>query len=137
VTVDAVSAFAELVLIVEDVTASARFYREIVGLTPETEPNEDWAWFVLGTGECCQRIALHKGPLLFEEHSPHPDGARFGHVHFALKVPRVRLDEAVEHVRGNAVEVYGPTRFEWMRATSFYFYDLDGNLLEFWSPDAA
>ena len=29
---------AEIVLIVEDVERSARFYREVVGLTPENEP---------------------------------------------------------------------------------------------------
>jgi catechol 2,3-dioxygenase-like lactoylglutathione lyase family enzyme len=33
--------------------------------------------------------------------------------------------------------VYGPTEFEWMKARSYYFYDPDGNLLEFWSPDPA
>jgi hypothetical protein len=27
--------------------------------------------------------------------------------------------------------VDGPTEFEWMGARSYYFYDLDGNLLEF------
>jgi len=133
--VGAVSGLAELVLLVEDVIVSARFYREVVGLTPETEPNQEWAWFVVGATERRQRIALHKGRLLFEEHSPHPEGERFGHVHFALEVPRARLAEAVEHLRANAVEVYGPTRLEWMRATSYYFYDPDGNLLEFWSPD--
>jgi len=25
---------------------------------------------------------------------------------------------------------------EWMNAQSWYFYDPDGNLLEFWSPQA-
>jgi catechol-2,3-dioxygenase len=31
--------------------------------------------------------------------------------------------------------VYGPKRFDWMSAEAWYFYDPDGNLLEFWSPD--
>lgn len=25
--------------------------------------------------------------------------------------------------------------FEWMKASAYYFYDPDGNMLEFWSPD--
>jgi catechol-2,3-dioxygenase len=126
---------AEIVLIVEDVPAAARFYREVVGLAPETEARDDWAWFFAGEHGVPQRIALHKGSLLFEEHSPHPEGERFGQVHLAFLVPRERLEDAVEHVRGQGVEVYGPERFEWMNAVGYYFYDLDGNLLEFWSPE--
>jgi catechol 2,3-dioxygenase-like lactoylglutathione lyase family enzyme len=33
--------------------------------------------------------------------------------------------------------VYGPVELEWMNAESYYFYDPDGNLLEFWSPAAS
>jgi catechol-2,3-dioxygenase len=127
---------AEIVLIVDDVPAAASFYRDVVGLEPESEPRETWAWFFAGEAGEPQRIALHKGTLLFEEHSPHPEGERFGNIHLALLVPRDRLEAAVEHVRAQGVEVYGPERFDWMDAVAYYFYDLDGNLLEFWSPDA-
>jgi catechol 2,3-dioxygenase-like lactoylglutathione lyase family enzyme len=126
---------AELVLIVEDVPRAAKFYREVVGLAPETPADDEWAWFFAGDGEQAQRIALHKGSLLFEEHSPHAPGHRFGNVHLALEVPRERFDAAVEHVRSSGTAVHGPIRFDWMNATSYYFYDPDGNLLEFWSPD--
>ena len=95
---------AELVLIVDDVPRAAKFYREVVGLDPETPADDEWAWFFAGDDAKAQRIALHKGSLLFEEHSPHAPGHRLGNVH-------------------------------WMQATSYYFYDPDGNLLEFWSQD--
>jgi catechol 2,3-dioxygenase-like lactoylglutathione lyase family enzyme len=114
---------AELVLIVEDVPRAAKFYREVVGLEPENPADEAWAWFFAGDSVKAQRIALHKGSLLFEEHSPHPAGHRFGSVHLALEVPRERFAEAVDHVRRSGTEVYGPTRFDWMSATSYYFYD--------------
>jgi catechol-2,3-dioxygenase len=129
--------FAEIVLVVEEVPKAAEFYREVVGLEPESEPSETWAWFFAGKRGEPQRIALHKGSLLFEEHSPHPEGERFGNIHFALLVPRDRLEAAVEHVRAHGIEVYGPEHFDWMDgvALAYYFYDLDGNLLEFWSPD--
>ena len=84
---------AELVLIVEDVPRAADFYREVVGLEPESPADEEWAWFFAGATDRSQRIALRKGSLLFEEHSPHPEGHRFGKLHFALDVPRDRLDE--------------------------------------------
>jgi catechol 2,3-dioxygenase len=126
---------AELVLVVGDVRASAAFYADVVGLAPRTEADDDWAWFWAGEPGRAQSVALHKGPLLFEEHSPLPPGERFGRVHFAFDVAREELESAVDRVRNAGVEVYGPTDFEWMRARSYYFYDLDGNLVEFWSPD--
>jgi catechol-2,3-dioxygenase len=126
---------SEIVLIVADVQKSARFYREVVGLIPETEPDDSWAWFWAGAPSLPQRIALHKGPLLFEDQSPLPDGERWGQVHYAFQVPDDKLAQAVEHVKSHDVEVYGPRHFEWMKATAYYFYDPDGNLLEFWSPE--
>jgi catechol 2,3-dioxygenase-like lactoylglutathione lyase family enzyme len=123
---------SELVLVVGDVARAAEFYEDVVGLDRISRTGDSWAWFE--TGRANQRLAVHKGSLLHEEHSPHPAGHRFGNVHFALEVGREQFDEAVEHVRSKGVPVYGPTELEWMSATSYYFYDPDGNLLEFWSP---
>jgi len=128
---------SEIVLIIEDVRHSARFYAEAVGLTVEWEADDTWAWFWAGEPGQHSRIALHKGTLLFEEMSPLPDGERWGQVHFALEVPSEELDAALKRVREYGVEVYGPKHFEWMQAQGYYFYDPDGNLVEFWSPDAA
>jgi len=129
------SGISEMVLMVEDVPAAARFYEEVVGLTPEKEADEEWAWFWAGTPGEAQRIALHKGSLFFEERSPRAEGERWGRVHYAFEVPKDKLDRAVEDVRGEGVEVYGPVRLDWMGADSYYFYDPDGNLLEWWSRD--
>jgi catechol 2,3-dioxygenase-like lactoylglutathione lyase family enzyme len=127
---------AELVLIVEDVPKAARFYEHVVGLSPRGAANDEWAWFWAGEPGGAQSVALRRGPLLFEEHSPFPEGERFGRVHYAFDVARADLDAAVERVGKAGVDVYGPVDFEWMHARSYYFYDPDGNLLEFWSPDA-
>lgn len=128
---------AELVLIVQDVHAAARFYRDVVGLLPNTDPTDEWAWFWAGDPVTQQRLAVHKGSLLFEEHSPHPAGERWGPVHFALRVPRESLEAEVARVRSHGITVHGPTRLGWMKAVSYYFFDPDGNLVEFWSPDPA
>ena len=127
--------FAEIVLVVADVEQSARFYRDVVGLAAEKEESSDWAWFWSGEPGTSQRLALHRGPLLFEEHSPLPPGKRFGPVHFAFAVSRDDLDKAADRVRAAGIDVYGPVRLEWMQAESYYFYDPDGNLLEWWSKD--
>ena len=135
VTSPASRGLCELVLIVRNVDVAARFYREVVGLIPEHEPADDWAWFWAGSPGEKQRIALHKGPLLFGEHSPHPPDRRWGHVHFALHIPRGRVEAALEVVQNAGVEVHGPVEFAWMNARSWYFYDPDGNLVEYWSPN--
>jgi catechol 2,3-dioxygenase-like lactoylglutathione lyase family enzyme len=125
---------SELVLIVGDVERATRFYRDVVGLELE-QSSEEWSWFWAGEPGARQRIAVHHGSLMFEEHSPLPEGERFGRAHFAFEVDRDRLEEAVERVKSSGVDVYGPVELDWMRARSYYFYDPDGNLLEFWSPD--
>ena len=129
------SGLSEIVLIVADVKNSAAFYRDVVQLIPESDPDDGWAWFWAGEPGVTQRIALHKGPLLWEGKSPLAGGQRWGPIHFALHVPRSQHAGAVAHVRSKGVEVYGPTRIEWMKAMSYYFYDPDANLVEFWSPD--
>src|SRR5919202_1808655 len=96
---------AEIVLIVDDVERSSRFYRQVVGLEPENEPENDWAWFWAGEPGHAQRVALHRGPLLFEERSPLPEGERWGKVHYAFNVPREKLEGAVDHVRQHGSEV--------------------------------
>ena len=127
------SGISELLLVVEDVRSSARFYEDVVGLTPEKAADDEWAWFWAGMPGEAQRIALRKGPLLFEQHSPRPEGERWGAVHYAFEVSQDRLDDAVKHVRSKGVEVYGPVNLDWMDAISYYFYDLDANLIEWWS----
>jgi catechol 2,3-dioxygenase-like lactoylglutathione lyase family enzyme len=126
--------FSEIVLIVEDVRKAAEFYEHVVGLELEHKSGDEWAWFFAATGDRKQRLAVHRGSLMFEEHSPRPEGERFGQVHFAFDVAREELDAAVERVRAAGVDVWGPVDLDWMDAQSYYFYDPDGNLLEFWSP---
>jgi catechol 2,3-dioxygenase-like lactoylglutathione lyase family enzyme len=123
---------SELVLVVKDVSLAADFYEELVGLELERPRSSEWAWFLLAPN---QRLALHTGHLLFEEMSPLPEGQRFGPVHFALEVHRDELLSRVEKLRLAGLTVHGPTRLEWMKATSFYFCDPDANLVEYWSPD--
>jgi len=121
--------FSEIVLIVADVPKAADFYDHVVGLELDHRSDE-WAWFFAGSDDRKQRLAVHRGSLMFEEHSPHPEGERFGQVHFAFEVSRNELERGVARVRAAGVEVYGPVELHWMHAQSYYFYDPDGNLLE-------
>ncbi|MGH8003851.1 MAG: VOC family protein [Limisphaerales bacterium] len=105
---------SEIVLRVKDVKAAAKFYQEVVGLVPRTPASDtaEWVWFWAGEVGQPQTIAVQKGPLLFEEKSPLPEGKRWGQVHFAFKVSRDKLEEAAAHVRSKGVEVFGPAHFK-------------------------
>jgi catechol 2,3-dioxygenase-like lactoylglutathione lyase family enzyme len=127
---------AEIVLIVDDVRKAAAFYEHVVGLVPESEADDEWAWFWAGERGRPQRVALHKGSLLFEGQSPYGEGERWGQVHYAFDVAAEDLEAATERVRSAGVKVFGPVHLDWMNADAYYFYDLDGNLLEFWSRQA-
>lgn len=130
------TALAEIILFTADVEHSAGFYEGVVGLAPKRQPVNDRAWFrAFNTGRG-QRGVPHRGPLLFGEHPQLPVGECWGKVLCAFEVPRDSLDAAATHVRDNGVEASGSAYFYWMRATCHnYFYDPDGNILGFWSPD--
>lgn len=131
---------SEIVLVVQDVERAAAFYRDVVGLLPARPQNAEWAWFFAGAPGGPPFLAVHKGKLLFEEKSRHSVerggdralGRAFGQVHFALEVARADVEREVARVIAKGVEVFGPVRLEWMSADSWYFYDPDGNLVEFW-----
>ncbi len=130
-----IGGLCELVLVVNDVHASVRFYRDLLGLELEKEHNDDWAWFRMPDGS---RLACTRATLLFSEHSPRtdlPQHARLaGPTHFALRTDDP--EPAIERLKEAGVTVHGPTHFDWMHATSWYAYDPDGNLAELWLPDA-
>ncbi len=126
---------SEIVLIVNDVNKAAAFYRDIVGLIPKTDDTDEWAWFWSGEENNSSRIALHKGKLLYEEYSPLPEGQRWGKIHFALEVDKDNLQKALDKLKENKITIYGPVDFEWMNAKSYYFYDPDNNLVEYWTPN--
>ncbi len=127
---------AAVVLIVKDITVSARFYREVVGLVPETEKDDQWAWFWAGPPGGPQRIGLHTGSCLGEAPSSLLQGACREQIHCAFTIPREHLADAVAQVCAQGVGVLGPLHGDGARqAISYYFYDPDGNLLEFWSLD--
>ena len=126
---------SEIVLMVKNVRRSAKFYQEVVGLIPETKPDNDWAWFWAGRPRQSARLALHKGELLFEAHSPLPKGKRWGSIHYAFHVPKKKLAAALKNLRVKGILVYGPKYFHWMKASGHYFFDPDGNLIEFWTPE--
>ena len=126
----------ELVLRVKDASVAAKFYREVVGLEQMHDPDQGWASFWAGDKKDNRWLGLTEGALFFEEHSPRPEGQRFGPVHYAFKLRDSQKEASLQRLKSNGVPVYGPHVWESgrMEGASYYFYDPDDNLLEFWFP---
>jgi len=127
--------FHEIVLVVRDVRAAAAFYCDLLGLQPLAEISEDWAQLATISPENKQWLGLTRGPLLFEEFSPRPEGQRFGPVHFAFRGQTSEREAFVANAERLRVKLLGPQLWKGrMEGESFYFYDPDDNLGEIWFP---
>jgi catechol 2,3-dioxygenase-like lactoylglutathione lyase family enzyme len=122
-----VTGISELVLEVEDLEASERFYSEVLGLpVVDRWPDREAVWVMAGERT---RIGLWKPQVgLF--------GSRGGvHVHFAMHIAEEDYEPAVERLRSLDLEVE-ETAFEGAGRAA-YVNDPDGNLVELWTWDVA
>ena len=69
------------------------------------------------------------GIIVLQEHA-----AEFPRHHFAFAVSESDLQEAEAVLRQCGVPARGPIFHGWMRGTSLYFEDVDGQELEFFAP---
>jgi catechol 2,3-dioxygenase-like lactoylglutathione lyase family enzyme len=122
-----VTGVSELVLEVEDLEASERFYSGALGLpVVDRWPDREAIWVMAGERT---RIGLWRPQVgLF--------GSRGGlHVHFAMHIADADYDAAVERLRSLGLEVE-QTEFEGAGRAA-YVNDPDGNLVELWTWDVA
>ena len=119
-----ISGIDHIVLTVEDIDASVDFYESVLGMTKD----------VFGDGRVAlkfgsQKINLHQ---FGKEFDPKAMAPKPGSEDLCF-VTELRLEEAMEHVRGVGVEILeGPVQRTGAVGPmiSFYFRDPDGNLIE-------
>jgi catechol 2,3-dioxygenase-like lactoylglutathione lyase family enzyme len=116
---------SEVILVVQDVERSRRFYRDVVGLIGERLESDRFIWFWAGPPGRSQRIGITSGPLSYgAEHVRGP-------LHFAFGTERARILPLKAALEAHGLAVEGPVEFPAWSAESIYFSDPDGNRIEF------
>ncbi|WP_229310996.1 VOC family protein [Larkinella soli] len=108
-----------LALQVKDIQVSAKFYREIMGLTPIPVPDNlkaIRAWFNVGNGQQIHLLAGRTTPIVHDK-----DGS-----HFALFVDDIVKSE--QFLKAHNIQFHKQVRFDGI--TQIYFPDPDGYLFE-------
>ncbi len=120
-----VQGISEVILVVQDVERSMRFYRDVVGLVEDNVGNMKFVWFWAGPRGKSQRLGITAGPLSYG--AAHVKGPQ----HFAFGTERSRIPALQAALTAQGVEVEGPVEFPAWDALSIYFSDPDGNRIEF------
>ena len=118
----------ELVLEVEDLDKSIRFYAEVLGLpVVERWDHRDAVWVMAGERT---RIGLWRPQVGLA-------GGQGGvHVHYAMHLPESEYGSAVERLRAHGQEIHEEV-FEEDRGRAVYVTDPDGHVVELWTWDVA
>ena len=110
-----------LALIVQDMGESLKFYRDILGMRVEWEPDQDNIYLTSGN----DNLALHKAPTQFKM-DPHQ---RLDHLGFILASPE-DVDSWYAFMVEQGVVVKNQPRTHRDGARSFYCQDPDGNVVQ-------
>ena len=110
-----------LALIVQDMAASTRFYRDLLGMVVEWRPDEENVYLTSGN----DNLALHKAPSGFTMQSHQ----RLDHLGFILRAPE-DVDQWYEFLASSGVVVKNKPRTHRDGARSFYCEDPDGNVVQ-------
>jgi catechol 2,3-dioxygenase-like lactoylglutathione lyase family enzyme len=123
----------ESCLYVDDLDRAARFYEQVLGLTPLTRDARFCAYDVGGKSVL---LLFRRGATLQTVHLPGgtiPPHDGHGPLHLAFAIAAETLQEWEQRLRDQGVAIEGRT--DWSRGGhSIYFRDPDGHLLELATP---
>jgi len=126
-----VKGIGEVSIRVTDLDAMHKFYEEVIGLEVIRQEDE-YVFFKVteGYGGHTQNLALFDATYPSETKSPQlsPEGTTLHHI--ALNVALEDFESERSRLEGLGLKV-DATVHEWLHVRSMYFYDPEGNHLEF------
>jgi catechol-2,3-dioxygenase len=135
----AIMGIAEISLRVHDLNVMRRFYEEVIGLKVlrEYEDSQGKAvFYVVGTGD--ENLALFEEKLIswsMRDKSPQIDPRLTTFHHLAFNIALDDFESEKKRIEQIGIEIVNSGTGRWMHARMFYFFDPEGNLIEFKSHD--
>ena len=135
----AISGIAEISLRVHDLDQMRRFYEQVIALEVLQEyqdSNGTAVFYAVGAQD--QNLALFEEKLIgwfTREKAPQIDSKLTTLSHIALEIALDDFESEKKRIEQLGVEIINSGTSSWMHARMFYFFDPEGNLIEFKSHD--
>ena len=134
-----ITGITEVALRVHDLDLMRRFYEEVIGLEvmEENKPNDGTAiFFAVGSGN--SHLALFPEKLTgwyTRDKTPQIDPQLTTLSHFAFTIALDDFESEKKRIEQLGMEIVESRTSSWLHCRMFYFYDPEGNLIEFNSYD--
>ena len=134
-----VTGIAEISLRVHDLDLMRRFYEQVLGLEVLREYQESSGkaiFYAVGAGD--EYLALFEETLMdwyTRDKSPQTDPKLTTLSHFAFSIALDDFESEKKRIEQLGIEIVSSGTSSWMHCRMFYFFDPEGNLIEFKSHD--
>jgi len=136
-----VKGIAEISLRVHDLDLMRRFYEQVIGLEVLRENKHKHSegkaiFYAVGAGD--ENLALFEEKLIdwyTRDKSPQIDPKLTTLSHFAFSIALDDFESEKKRLEGIGIEIVHSGTSSWMHSRMFYFFDPEGNLIEFKSHD--
>ena len=134
-----ITGITEIALRVHDLDLMRRFYEQVIGLEVlgEKEHSDGTAiFFAVGAGN--NHLALFPEKLTgwyTRDKSPQIDPKLTTLSHFALSIALDDFESEMKRIEQLGIEIVESRTMSWLHCRMFYFFDPEGNLIEFNSHD--
>ena len=140
-----ITGIAEIALRVHDLDLMRRFYEQVIGLEVLREnTHRDGAaiFYTIGAGNPqrgrCDHLALFEEKLIdwyTRDKSPQIDPKLTTLSHFAIRIALDDFESEKKRIEQLGIEIVYSSTSSWLHCRMFYFFDPEGNLIEFNSHD--
>jgi catechol 2,3-dioxygenase-like lactoylglutathione lyase family enzyme len=130
-----ITGITEIALRVHDLDLMRRFYEQVIGLEVlgENEPSDGKAiFYAVGAGN--NHLALFPEKLIgwyTRDKSPQIDPKLTTLSHFALSIALDDFESEMKRIEQLGIEIVESRTLSWLHCRMFYFFDPEGNLIEF------
>lgn len=134
-----ITGIAEVALRVHDLDVMRRFYEQVIGLEVLREVKESGGtivFYAVGAGNDHLALFEEKWVAWFtRDKSPQTDPKLTTLSHFAIRIALEDFESEKKRLEELGIEIVHSNASGWLHCRMFYFYDPEGNLIEFNSHD--